>query len=69
MIAMIAEVAPAPPNPCTKRATIRTVWFDAMPQTAEAMVKMATPTRKIRRRPIRSPSRPANSRKLPKLIR
>ena len=69
MIATIAETAPAPPSPWTKRATISSPCESASPHAADASVNTVTPTRKIRRRPIRSPSRPASSRKLPKVMR
>ncbi len=63
-----AEVS-APPAPCTKRAITSICWFTASPQTADAAVKTASPIRKIRRRPARSPSRPASSNRPPKAIR
>ena len=63
-----AEVI-APPTPCTKRAAISSSWLWATPQASEAVVKTARPTRNIRRRPIRSPSRPASRRRPPNAIR
>ena len=68
-MATIADTAPAPPSPWMKRATMSTPWESASPHAAEASVKPVTPKRKIRRRPMRSPRRPARSRKLPKVIR
>jgi hypothetical protein len=65
MIETIAEVAPAPPNPWTNRAAISMACESATPHTAEDSVNNAIPTRNTRRRPIRSPTRPASSRKLP----
>jgi hypothetical protein len=69
MIAMITEEATAPPMPWTKRAEISSPWLSATPQRAEAAVNSARPAMKTLRRPTRSPSRPASSRKLPKAIR
>ena len=69
MMATIADTAPAPARPWMKRATMSTPWESARPHAAEATVKPVTPMRKIRRRPTRSPSRPARSRKLPKVMR
>ena len=65
MIATIAEVAAAPPKPWMKRAAISIHWLVATPHAAEASVNTVTPARNTRRRPIRSPRRPKNSRKLP----
>ncbi len=59
----------APPTPCTKRAAISTSWLGESAQTSEAAVKTAMPMRKIRRWPMRSPMRPASSRKPPKAMR
>ena len=66
--AMITEEETAPPRPWMKRATISTAWSSANPHSAEAAVKIATPVRNTRLRPMRSPSRPASSRKLPNAI-
>jgi len=56
----VATVVIAPPAPWMNRAVISIPWLEASPQTAEAAVKHASPDRNIRRRPIRSPSRPAS---------
>ena len=69
IIAMITEAETALPNPCTARAPTSNRSLFATPQTSEAAVKIATPVRNTRLRPTRSPSRPASSRKLPKVIR
>jgi len=69
MIAMITEDAIAPPAPWTKRAPISSPWLSARPQSTEANVNSARPPMKTFLRPIRSPSRPASSMKLPKAIR
>ena len=60
-----SEVAniPAPPTPCSPRARLSRVGSLEMPQRNEAKVKMPKPIVKTRRRPIRSPSEPAVSRK------
>ena len=60
-----SEVAnmPAPPMPCSPRARLSRVGSLAMPQRNEAKVKMPKPIVKTRRRPSRSPSEPAVSRK------
>ncbi len=63
-----AEVI-APPMPWTKRAPTSTAWLLASPQAAEASVNSASPARNTRRRPMRSPSRPARSSSPPKAIR
>ena len=49
----------APPNPCTARATMRSVPFLAMPAPADASARIASPITNSRRRPKRSPSDPA----------
>ena len=59
----------APPAPWMKRAPISMPWVCAMAHTAEAVVKMARPIRKMRRWPIRSPSLPASSSRPPNAIR
>ncbi len=69
MMAMMTEEDSAPPMPWTKRAATSTAWLSADPQAMDASVKMATPVRNTFLRPIRSPRRPAISRKLPKLMR
>src|SRR5262249_879917 len=48
----------APPTPCTARAAISWLSVVASAQAADASVKIARPTRKIRFRPNRSPSLP-----------
>ena len=62
----IAETT-APPRPCTARATMSTACDPASPQASEASVNTAIPSRKSRRWPYRSPSRPPSSRKPPKV--
>jgi hypothetical protein len=69
MMAMMTEDEKAPPMPWRNRPTIRIAWVWATPHITEADVKITMPVRKIFRRPIRSPSRPAMSRKLPNVIR
>src|SRR4051794_13724525 len=59
----------APPTPCTKRAPTSIAWLCASPQAREARVNTPRPARKIPRREIRSPSRPASSSRPPKAIR
>ena len=63
-----AEVS-APPAPWMKRAPISTSWLWAVAHSSEATEKIATPIRKTRRWPIRSPRRPASSSSPPKAIR
>ena len=60
-----SEVAnmPAPPTPCSPRARLSRVGSSAMPQRNEAKVKIPNPIVNTRRRPSRSPSEPAVSRK------
>ncbi len=60
-----SEVAniPAPPMPCSPRARLSRVGSLEMPQRNEAKVKIPKPIVKTRRRPSRSPSEPAVSRK------
>jgi hypothetical protein len=48
----------APPTPCTARAPMSCVSLCASAHAAEASVKIARPTRKMRFRPKRSPSFP-----------
>ena len=55
-----AEVRAAP-TPCTNRATTRTTGAVASPHTSEATTNRARPAWNTRRRPTRSPSRPARS--------
>ena len=65
---MTAEVI-APPRPWMNRDAMRTGPLGLIPQTSEASVKTVRPTRKMRRRPSRSPRRPASSRTPPKAMR
>ncbi len=53
--------------PCASRATTKTVGSGASPQAAEAATKRASPAANVRRRPIKSPSRPAPIRKTAKV--
>ena len=48
----------APPTPCSDRNAISWVSVVASAQAADAIVKIASPTRKMRLRPKRSPSLP-----------
>ena len=59
----------APPTPWMKRAAISISGEPDSPHSSEASVKTARPARKIVRRPIRSPSRPASSSRPPNAIR
>jgi hypothetical protein len=65
---MTAEVI-APPTPCTKRADTSMVGLSDTPHTSEASVNTPSPVRKIPRREIRSPSRPARSSSPPNAMR
>ena len=65
MMAMITPADSEPPRPCRKRPTRRWSAPSANPLPTDATVKRKTPARKTLRRPTRSPSRPATSRKLP----
>ena len=58
----VANIA-APPTPCSPRARLSRVGSPAIPQRNEAKVKIPKPIEKTRRRPSRSPSEPAVSRK------
>ena len=58
----VANIA-APPTPCRPRARLSRVGSPEMPQRKEAKVKIPKPIEKTRRRPSRSPSEPAVSRK------
>ena len=64
---MTAEVS-APPTPWMKRAPISTPWLGATAQITDAAVNTASPVRKTRRWPIRSPIRPDSSSSPPKAI-
>ena len=57
----------AEPTPCSNRANTRVGSFQAMPQRIEAMVNSATPTMKVRLRPMVSPRRPPSSIRPPKV--
>ena len=70
VVAMSAKpvgVAIAAPTPCSNRAVTRVGSSHAMPHKAEAMVNSATPTVKVRLRPMVSPRRPPSSIKPPKV--
>ena len=69
IIPSVTADAAAPPAPCRKRAPISIAWLCANPHKSDATVKTASPARKTRRWPIRSPSRPARSSRPPKAIR
>ena len=58
MIDSDAGFISAAPTPCTARAPIRKPAVGASPQASEESVKIAIPTMKMRRRPMRSPSLP-----------
>jgi len=47
--------------PCSSRARTRTPPSQAMPHMTDAMVNSATPTMKVRLRPMVSPRRPPTS--------
>ena len=51
----------AAPTPWSSRATTNVVSSQAIPHSTEAMVNSATPTMKVRLRPMVSPSRPPSS--------
>ena len=69
MMAMITEADRAPPIPWTKRPATSMAGLTATPQMTEATVKDAIPAKKTSLRPIRSPRRPAISRKLANVIK
>lgn len=58
MIASEPGVSRAPPAPCSARARIKVSMFGAMPHSTDATANQTTPTRKMRRRPNRSPREP-----------
>ena len=60
-------VAMAAPIPCSSRAVTSVASSQAMPHSAEAMVNSATPTMKVRLRPMVSPRRPPSSISPPKV--
>jgi hypothetical protein len=57
----------APPAPWMARAAMRKSMFGAIAARADAVVKMAMPSMKVRRRPKRSPKAAAVSRKTAKV--
>ncbi|MNT13751.1 hypothetical protein D3C72_1487320 [compost metagenome] len=57
--AMVSAISTAAPSPCTARAATRTQRPGAAPHRTDAAVNSASPASIRRRRPIRSPSRPA----------
>ena len=57
----------AAPTPCSSRAMTSVVSSHATPHRIEAMVNSATPTMKVRLRPMVSPSRPPSSIRPPKV--
>ncbi len=57
----------AEPTPCSSRAMTSVVSSQATPHSIEAMVNSATPTMKVRLRPMVSPSRPPSSIRPPKV--
>ena len=65
MIESAVGATSAPPRPWTPRATTSHVSQVASPQSREAPLKSARPSRNSRRRPNRSPARPPSSRKPP----
>ena len=69
MMAMMTDAEKAPPMPWMNRPAMSTAWVWATPHMTDADVNRTIPVRKTFRRPMRSPSRPAMSRKLPKVIR
>jgi hypothetical protein len=65
----ITDAVIAAPTPCANRAAISSSGPPASPDTSDEAVKTTSPARNIRRRPTRSPSRPASSSSPPKAIR
>ncbi len=57
----------AAPTPCSSRAVTSVASFQARPHRIEAMVNSATPTMKVRLRPMVSPRRPPSSISPPKV--
>ena len=57
----------AAPTPCSSRAMTSVASSQATPQSTEAMVNRATPTMKVRLRPMTSPRRPPSSMRPPKV--
>ncbi len=68
MPSTIADAA-APPTPWRKRAAIKSSALGASPQSTEERVNRDRPAVKTRRRPSRSPSRPASRSRPPKAMR
>ena len=69
MIATITADAAAPPTPCSARAAISSPWLCANPHSTDTAVNSTRPARNTFLRPIRSPRRPASSRKPPNVSR
>ncbi len=65
----VAGESTAAPTPWSDRAAIRVAWLLAKPPSRLAPVNRTSPTRKMRRRPNRSASRPPSSRRPPKVER
>ena len=59
-MAMLPGVRSAPPTPCRIRVATSTPMLGATPQSSDALANHATPMRKMRRLPRRSPSAPAS---------
>ena len=55
----------APPIPWMNRAAISIGWLNDRPHSRDAAVNRASPIKKMRLRPIKSPSRPPSSRRPP----
>ena len=60
-------LAIAAPTPCSSRAVTSVASSQATPHSTDAMVNRATPTMKVRLRPMVSPSRPPSSIRPPKV--
>ncbi|MCY1562163.1 hypothetical protein D9M68_995190 [compost metagenome] len=56
---MVSDIMRAAPTPCATRAATSHHRSVAAPHSADASVKIAIPFSSSRRRPIRSPRRPA----------
>ena len=69
MIARITDAWAAAPTPWSRRAPISAPCDGATPHSSDATVKTTRPERNTRRRPSRSPSRPASRSRLPKVTR
>ena len=57
--AMVSAIMTAAPRPCAARAAISSQSVGATPHRTEATVNRTIPASSSRRRPVRSPSRPA----------